>query len=211
MFIDEQGRFISPDLIIGVIGHYYLEKEQGYVLHDIRTSRSVSEYIRNLGGIPYMWKVGHAYAKVKLRELQGIFGGELAGHYYFRDFYYCDSGILAALIVLQVLEKMKREGLSFSQLIGRIAKYAFSGEINFTVEKKLEAIKELKKAVIEKESPKAVYEFDGIRIEFPGWWFNVRPSNTEPYLRLVVEAETREMLDDKLSEIKRILAPFIQN
>lgn len=211
MFIDENGRFISPDLVIGVIGHYFLQQETGYVLHDIRTSRAVSEYIRELGGTPYMWKVGHAYAKVKLRELNGIYGGELAGHYYFRDFFYCDSGILASLIVLNVLETVKAQGLTLSQLIDRIARYAFSGEINFTIEEKQQAMELLKQTITAKEQPSSIFEFDGIRIEFPRWWFNVRPSNTEPYLRLVVEAETEEMLNEKLTLLKETLAPCIRS
>lgn len=209
MFTDERGRFISPDLIIGVIAHFYLKKESGYVLHDIRTSRSVSEYIRSFGSTPYMWKVGHAYAKVKLRELKAIFGGELAGHYYFRDFYHCDSGILAALIVLDVLEQMNAEGKSFSHVIAEISKYAYSGEINFKIEEKEKAMEALKAAFTENEEPTAVHDFDGYRIEFPEWWFNVRPSNTEPYLRLVAEAENEEMLSEKLVRLQEALAPFL--
>jgi phosphomannomutase len=210
MFVDERGLFISPDVIIGVLAHYYLEKEAGYVLHDIRTSRAVAEYIRKRGGKPYMWKVGHAYAKVKLRELGAIYGGELAGHYYFRDFFHCDSGILASLLVLDVLEKMKGQGRNLSELIEEIVKYAYSGEINFRIENKLEAMEKLKSEFCNREQSTALYDFDGYRVEFEQWWFNVRPSNTEPYLRLVVEAETTDMLSEKLEEIKQVLNPYIQ-
>ena len=209
MFVDEQGRFISPDLIIGVLAHFYLEKEKGYVLHYIRTSMAVSEYITSMGGTPYMWKVGHAFAKVKLRELKAIYGGELAGHYYFRDFYHCDSGILACLIVLDVLEMMKKEGLTFSDIISRIAKYAYSGEINYKVGNKQEAMDRLKETLTREEEPAAFYDFDGYRVEFSNWWFNVRPSNTEPYLRLVVEAEDSGILREKTEQIENILEPFI--
>lgn len=209
IFVDEKGKFIQPDLIIGVIGKYYLEKEKGNVLHDIRTSRAVSEYIKSLGGTPYMWKVGHAFAKVKLREIQGIFGGELAGHYYFRDFFNCDSGIFASLIVLDVASRIKKEGMTFSSLIDSIRVYANSGEINFKIDKKKEAMDALKDETTSKEQPTAFYDFDGYRIEFKDWWFNVRPSNTEPYLRLVVEAANEKMLHEKLGELKKIITKYM--
>ena len=208
VFVDENARFIPPDLIIGVLGMYYLEKEKGNVLHDIRTSKAVSEYITGLGGTPFMWKVGHAYAKVKLREISGIFGGELAGHYYFRDFFNCDSGILASLIVLSVACKMKKEGKSFSSIIDSIKKYSNSGEINFRIRQKSEAMEKLKKDFIAKESPTAFFDFDGYRIEFKDWWFNVRSSNTEPYLRLIVEAQNDVLLQKKLSELTSVINSF---
>lgn len=205
MFVDEKGSFISPDLMIGILGLYFLEKERGPVLHDIRTSRGVSEYIERLGGKPYMWKVGHAYAKVKLREIGAVYGGELAGHYYFRDFYNCDSGMLAAILVLNVVSRLKGRGKTVSEIVREVNPYAFSGEINFRIEKKQEAMEALKQTFTEKEKPSAVYDFDGYRIEFPDWWFNVRPSNTEPYLRLVVEGKTRDLMESKLNEIENVL------
>lgn len=208
VFVDEKGRFIPPDLIIGVIGRYYLYKEKGNVLHDIRTSKAVSEYIEGLGGTPHMWKVGHAFAKLKLREIKGIFGGELAGHYYFRDFFNCDSGILASLIVLEVASALKKQGSTFSQLIDSINIYFNSGEINFRIEQKSEAMEYLKEKYNRSELPTAFYDFDGYRIEFNDWWFNVRSSNTEPYLRLVVEAKGKELLSEKLGELKRIIETF---
>ena len=137
MFVDEKGRFVSPDLMIAVLAHYFLEEKglKGNVLQDIRTSKAVAEYIEKLGGKMYMWRVGRAYAAIKLRDIDGIFGGELAGHYYFKDFYYSDSGIMASLIILGILSRMKKQGISFSSLIAVIAKYANSGEINFMIEK----------------------------------------------------------------------------
>jgi phosphomannomutase len=209
VFVDEKGRFVSPDLIIGVLGEYFLDKEKGNVLHDIRTSKAVSEYIEKLGGTPHMWKVGHAYAKVKLKELHAIFGGELAGHYYFRDFFNCDSGIFASLIVLNVVSRMHKAGRTFSSIIDDINIYAYSGEINFRIEKKSEAMEKLKDRYTAKDKPVAVYDFDGYRIEFRDWWFNVRPSNTEPYLRLVVEAHSGSLLKEKLSELKSLLNEFV--
>ncbi len=208
MFVDEKGQFISPDLITGILAEYFLRKEKAPVLHDIRTSRGVSEYISSLGAKPHMWKVGHAYAKVKMRELGAIVGGELAGHYYFRDFFNCDSGILASLIVLQELVRAKKEGLTFSALMGRIPSYANSGELNFKIQNKEGAMEALLNATSRKEPTTAFYDFDGYRVEYRDWWFNVRPSNTEPYLRLVVEAATRGILEEKLVKLKEILSHF---
>jgi phosphomannomutase len=208
MFVDEKGAFVPPDLIIGLMAHHFLKDEKGNVLMDIRTSKSVAEYIEKLGGTPHMWKVGHAFAKLKMRELKAVFGGELAGHYYIRDFYNCDSGILASLIVLEVIAEAKRGGRSFSELIEGIRSYANSGEINFRIEKKQEAMDTLKNRFMDAEKATAFYDFDGYRIEFPLWWFNVRPSNTEPYLRLVVEAKTEDLLNEKLAEIRTVLADF---
>jgi phosphomannomutase len=208
MFVDEKGSFIPPDLIIGVLGRYFLREEKGNVLQDIRTSRSVSEYVEKLGGTPHMWKVGHAFAKLKMRELKAIFGGELAGHYYFRDFYNCDSGVLAALLVLGVAADWKSQGGCFSGLIDEIRTYANSGEINFHIEDKEGAMEALKKHFLSLETPERILDFDGYRIEYHDWWFNVRPSNTEPYLRLVVEARTEEELELRLEELKSVLARF---
>jgi len=210
MFVDENAKFVSPDLIIALLGHYFLEEKglRGNVLQDIRTSKAVGEYIRNLGGTMHTWRVGRAYAALKLREIDGIFGGELAGHYYFKDFYYSDSGIMASLLVLRLVHRFKKEGKSFSQIIGNIKKYANSGEINFRIEKKKEAMDAVRDAVISKEKPDTSYDFDGYRVEFPDWWFNIRPSNTEPYLRLLVEAKTEELLTEKVNFIKNIINQF---
>ncbi len=203
MFVDEKGRFISPDLIIAVMANYFLKGQGEIVLHDIRTSKAVSEYIEDKGGKTFMWKVGHAFAKKKLREIDGIYGGELAGHYYFRDFFYCDSGILASLIVLNVLTSLKDKRTTFSGLIDSIKKYSFSGEINFRVAAKIEVMEDIKKYFTEKEDVVAFYDFDGYRLEFEDWWFNIRPSNTEPYLRLVVEAKTDNLLQKKIDVIEK--------
>jgi len=208
MFVDEKGKFISPDLIIGFMAHYFLEQEHGAVLEDIRTSKAVKEYVEQLGGKMHTWRVGRAYASPKLREIKGIFGGELAGHYYFRDFFYSDSGIMAALIVLNLLSKFKKEGKTMSELIGKIGKYANSGEINFKIEHKKEAMEALKDYFVAEEEPSEILDFDGYRLEFKDWWFNVRPSNTEPYLRLLAEANNHEILDEKIKEINTILKKF---
>lgn len=206
MFLDEKGEFIAPDLIIALLAEYYLKAEKGKdVLYDIRTSWSVKEHIEKLGGKTHMWKVGHAYAKLKLREIDGICGGELAGHYYYKDFFYCDSGILTALVVLNVAARLKKEGKAISEYIAELDKYQSSGEVNFKIKNKKEVMEKLKDYFFAQKEPLNFYDFDGYRLEYKDWWFNVRPSNTEPYLRLVVEAENKELLDQKMAEIDKIM------
>jgi phosphomannomutase len=207
IFLDEEGRFISPDLITAILADYFLkDNSDQHVIFDIRTSRSVSEYIKELGGKPYMWKVGHAFAKLKMRELDAVVGGELAGHYYFRDFYYCDSGLFTSFIVLDVLNKYKKEqGIKLSEVIDKIDNYESSGEINFQIDNKQEVMEKIVNYFKEDDKLKDIYDFDGYRLEFPNWWFNVRPSNTEPYLRLVVEANNKNLLDEKVKLIKSLI------
>ncbi|MBO4646241.1 MAG: phosphomannomutase/phosphoglucomutase [Bacteroidales bacterium] len=211
MFVDEKGTFIPPDLMIAVLGLYFIQEKgmQGQVIQDIRTSKSVTEYINRLGRDVYIWRVGRAYAAMKLREIDGAFGGEFAGHYYFRDFYYSDSAMIAAQVILHVISDMKRKGVTVSQLISQIATYANSGEINFRIEKKKEAMDALKDHFMAQEPSTKFMDFDGYRIEFADWWFNVRPSNTEPYLRLLMEAKSQSMLDAKLEEAREVLSLFI--
>lgn len=207
MFVDELGQFIAPDLMIALMGHYFGEEKKlkGIYIQDIRTSKSVSEYLEKMEFTPYIWRVGRAYAALKLREIDGIFGGEFAGHYYFRDFFYSDSAMMASLIILHIISKFKKKGISLSQIIKQIASYANSGEINFKIEQKQEAMKALKEHFTHQEQPTKIMDFDGYRIEFSDWWFNVRPSNTEPYLRLLMEAKTTELLQEKLNEAKLII------
>jgi phosphomannomutase len=208
MFVDENGRFIQPDIITAVLGDVLLKNETGWVHQDIRTSRSTTEHLEKLGAKVNTWKVGHSFAKNKLRELNAIFGGELSGHYYFRDFFFCDSGMLASLIVLQVANDLKSRGISFSSYIDSIISYAASGEINFRIAQKEAAMERLKSIFSEKYEVLNILDFDGYRLEFADWWFNVRPSNTEPYLRLVVEAKTQETLENYLKEIKAVLKEY---
>ena len=207
MFVDENSRFVSPDLMIAVLGHYFLKErgEKGYVHQDIRSSKAVGEYLAPMGGVMNTWRVGRAYAALKLREIDGVFGGELAGHYYFRDFFYSDSGLLAAILILNVVAKMKAQGVSLSQLIARIEKYQNSGEINFRVEDKKGAMDAVRDYFMSTEKSTAYMDFDGYRVEFPDWWFNIRPSNTEPYLRFLCEANSKELLDEKVAKVREIL------
>ena len=207
MFVDEKGNFVSPDLMIAVLGHYFIGErgEKGYVIQDIRSSKAIGEYLEPMGAKMYTWKVGRANAARRLREIDGIWGGELAGHYYFRDFFYSDSGLLASILILRVLANLKKEGISFSQIIGKIARYQNSGEINFKLTDKQGAMDAVKAHFEEQEKPTAFMDFDGYRVEFPDWWFNIRPSNTEPYLRFICEATTKELLDKKVAEVKSLL------
>ena len=210
MFVDENSRFISPDLMIAVLGHYFLEErgEKGIVLQDIRSSKAVGEYLAPMGGEMHTWRVGRAFAALKLRELDGVYGGELAGHYYFRDFFYSDSGILASILILNVVAKMKAQGVSLSELIARIEKYQNSGEINFRLDRKQEAMDAVRDYFMSREQATASMDFDGYRVEFPQWWFNIRPSNTEPYLRFLCEATTRELLEEKVAKVREIIAKW---
>ena len=210
MFVDEKSRFIAPDLIIALMGHYWLEKRglKGKVLQDIRSSKSVGEYLVPMGAQMATWRVGRAFAAPKLREIDGVYGGEFAGHYYFKEFFYSDSGIMASLIVLSILSDLKREGKTLSQVIDKIAAYNNSGEINFKIERKAEAMEAVKDWFTSVEKPTAIMDFDGYRVEFPDWWFNIRPSNTEPYLRLIAEAKGEKMLQEKVAKAREIIERF---
>ena len=208
MFVDENAEFISPDLMIAVLGHWFLEKkgEKGIVLQDIRSSKAVGEYLTPMGAEMRTWKVGRAFAARKLRELDGVYGGELAGHYYFRDFFYSDSGLLASILILNVVAEMKKKGVTVSGLISRIVRYRNSGEINFRVEDKAGAMDAVRDFFTSAEKPTAMMDFDGYRVEFPDWWFNIRPSNTEPYLRFICEAVSDDLLNEKVNAAGDLLA-----
>ncbi len=209
MFIDERGRFVRPDLITALLAEYLLKQEPGApVLCDIRTSRGVTEAITRLGGVPHLWKVGHAFAKIRMGEINAIVGGELAGHYYFRDFFNCDSALLAAEIVMGVVAETVRAGGTFSALLADVDVYSNTGECNYVVPRKEAAIQALADWVAAGDPPMRSYDFDGLRHEWPDWWFNVRPSNTEPYLRLIAEADTDARLADRKAALDAILADY---
>ncbi len=208
MFIDENGKFVSPDLIIALMGHYFFEfnGREGLVLQDIRSSKAIGEYLAQFGTTVETWRVGRAYGAAKLKEINGLYGGELAGHYYFRDFYYSDSGLVAALIVLDLLSRFKASGFTLSQLINNITPYYNSGEINFKVNEKTAAMAAVVAFYTQKEKPAKYMDFDGYRLDYADFWLNVRPSNTEPYLRFIAEATTKE----KLSELIQTTTSIIQ-
>ena len=196
MFVDETGAFVQPDYLIPVVAAACGVGRGDRVIHDVRTSRGAIDAIRRLGAETVMVPVGHAFAKPALRESGAVCGGELAGHYYFREFHCCDSGALAALKVLGEVAKARRNGRTFSDMMRPIASaYANSGEINFRVEDKDAAIGRALAAMAAK-MPKELSrsEMDGVRVEFEEGWVSIRKSNTEPYLRLVVECAGAERL-----------------
>ena len=195
MFVDETGAFIQPDYLIPTLAATY--PERGTVIHDVRTSRAAIEALRAEGFTPVMGKVGHAFAKVLLRESGAICGGELAGHYYFRDFVHCDSGELAALRLLGAFARAKASGKTISESLAPITrKYANSGEMNFTVDDKPAAIARVLEAAKGLGEETGRSDIDGYRLEFAEGWVSVRQSNTEPLLRLLVECDTPARLDD---------------
>ena len=208
MFVDEKSQFVAPDLVIALMSEYFI-KERGEkaprVLQEIRSSKAVGEFLAQFDVELHTWRVGRAFAAPKLREIDGLWGGELAGHYYFKDFFYSDSGLLASMIVLRIVAALKKEGITLSEAIASIAKYQNSGEINFKLEDKKGAMDAVKEHFMAQEKATAFMDFDGYRVEFPDWWFNIRPSNTEPYLRFICEASSEELLQKKVAEAKDLL------
>ena len=197
MVVDEKGDFVQPDYLIPLVVPVKGEK----VIHDVRTSRGVIEYIREQGGEPMMVPVGHAFAKPILRKIGSIGGGELAGHYYFRDFHGCDSGLLAAIRILGEAAKAKRAGMVFSQLMAPIAtRYANSGELNYRVEDKDGAMERIREWF-----GGEVNDLDGYRMEKPEGWMSVRKSNTEPYLRLLVESQSEALMREWIRGAEKII------
>ncbi len=198
-FVDETGQAVGSDLMTALIGGELLEREPGKaVLFDLRSSRAVAEYIAEKGGIPVRERVGHSFMKATLRKRDGIFGGELAGHYYFRDHFNADSSIGA---VVEILNLLRSSGKPLSALVQPLRRYAKSPEINFEVEDKQGKIEELARRYGDAE----IDYLDGITFQYPTWWGNVRPSNTEPFLRLVLEASTPEELEQRQKELFEIL------
>ena len=195
MFVDERGGFVQPDFLIPFVVPLGGNK----VIHDVRTSRGTIDFIRAHGGEPLMVPVGHVFAKKVLRGSGAIGGGELAGHYYFRDFHCCDSGILAAIRILEKIAESKRNGASFSQMVAPVKGcWANSGERNYRCENKDAAMERVKSAFSGE-----VNNLDGYRIEMPEGWISVRKSNTEPYLRLIVEAESDALMRSWIEKAER--------
>jgi phosphomannomutase len=198
-FIDERGEAIGSDLMTGLVAGELLARDPGKaVLYDLRSSRAVHEYIEEHGGIPVRERVGHSFMKATLRKRDGIFGGELAGHYYFRDHYYADCALLT---VVEALNLLRETGKPMSELVQPLRRYAKSPEINFVVDDKQGKITEL----AERYADARIDYLDGITFQYPTWWANVRPSNTEPFLRLVLEASSREELESREEELIAIL------
>jgi len=198
-FIDEHGDSVGSDLATALIAGELLAGHPGAaVVYDLRSSRAVAEYIRERGGTPIRERVGHSFIKATLREHDGLFGGELAGHYYFRANYTADCALMA---VFEMLNLLWRRPVPMSALVAPLRRYAKSPEINFAVEDK-----EAKMAMLaERFADGEIDHLDGITVSYPSWWFNVRPSNTEPYLRLVAEADTQRLLDQRLEALIALL------
>lgn len=198
-FVDERGEPVGNDLTTALIAGELLAREPGsHIVYDLRSSRAVAEYIREKGGVPVRERVGHSFIKATLRKNGGIFGGELAGHYYFRDTFTADNALLAVFLVLDLLWKT---GKPFSELVAPLERYSKSQETNFQVEDKQGKIELL----AERYSDGEIDYLDGITVQYPDWWFNVRPSNTEPYLRLVCEAKDDAQLESRMAELIGLL------
>jgi len=199
MMVDEDGNNITCDLITALMVPYFLEKHpNSAVVYDLRSSHVVQEEIIKYGGIPRRERVGHAFMKKSLRDSHAIFGGELSGHFYYRDNFYADSGMITLVHMLNILSQTDEP---LSELIRPLRRYSASGEINFEVDDKEEVMKVLAR----KYGDGQYDDLDGVMIQFKDWWFNVRPSNTEPLLRLNVEAKNPDLLDEKLAELEDFL------
>jgi phosphomannomutase len=199
MFIDELGNDIRCDLMTALLSRHFLDDNPGAaVIYDLRSSRAVSEEIRAAGGLPRRERVGHSFMKKSMSDFRGVFGGELSGHFYFRDNYNCDS---AAIVLATVASVLSDQGATLSEMIAPLRRYSHSGEINFEVEDKEAALKEIVAAFSDAEIDWA----DGATCQYEKWWCNVRPSNTEPLLRLCLEAETKRMMNSKIAVITKML------
>jgi len=174
------------------------------VVYDLRSSRVVREEIQNAGGVPKRERVGHSFMKKALADSRGVFGGELSGHFYFRDNFKCDSGAIAFAKALSVFSQYD---MPASHVLKPLLRWHSSGEINFEVEDKAGAIK----ALAERYKDASIDYLDGITVEFDSWWFNVRQSNTEPLLRLNLEANTADLLKQKLDELSKQLGTPVHN
>jgi phosphomannomutase len=197
--VDERAQGVSGSLVTALVAEAMLEREPGArVIHNLICSWVVPEVIREHGGEPIRTRVGHSLIKKVMADTGAIFGGEHSGHYYFRDHYRADSGIIAALIVL---ERRSVAGVPMSELLRPYRRYHASGEINSEVHDQVGAIERVAQAHRDGRQDR----LDGLTVEYPDWWFNVRPSNTEPLLRLNVEARTEELLEAKTREVLRVI------
>jgi phosphomannomutase len=199
MMVDEHGRNIGCDLLTSLLAPYFLQKNpKSAIVYDLRSSHVLQEEILKHGGIPRRERVGHSFMKKSLRDSHAAFGGELSGHFYYRDNFYADSGMITLVHVLNVLSQSDK---SLSELIEPLRRYASTGEVNFEVDDKAAMMKELARIY----SSGQVDDLDGVTVQFKDWWFNCRPSNTEPLLRLIIEAKSEDMLDEKFNELKNQL------
>jgi len=202
-FIDGGGEFIAGDFITALLAEAFLLKHPGAkVVYDVRASYAVKDIVARYGGTALMNRVGHAFFKRRMREENAIFGGEVTGHYYFRDNFYADNGFIPALLILELMSK---KGQTLSELLAPLrAKYFISGEINTKVPN-MDAVAQKLDVIAAQYSTGHTYHMDGFSAEFPDWHFNVRPSNTEPLLRLNLEALTPELMERKRDEVLALI------
>ncbi|MGD8620733.1 MAG: phosphomannomutase/phosphoglucomutase [Anaerolineales bacterium] len=194
-FVDELGNRVPADLVIALIAEYYLQKSPGAtILYDLRSSHAVPERIEALGGKPEKTRVGHSFIKQKMRQESALFAGELSGHYYFQDIGYIDSGLMAMIVMLNLLGRQRKP---LSELVDPLMKYARSGEINIAIDKPDQLMKYLASTYRDGKQE----HLDGLTVEYADWWFNLRQSHTEPVVRLVIEANDESLLDQKSSTI----------
>ncbi|GLX98499.1 phosphomannomutase/phosphoglucomutase [Herbidospora sp. NBRC 101105] len=203
--IDEKGASVSPSTITALVAARELAKHPGAtVIHNLITSRGVPEIIKENGGVPVRTRVGHSFIKAEMARTGAVFGGEHSAHYYFRDFWYADSGMLAALHVLAALGEQDRP---LSEVLAAYARYSASGEINSTVADQAAATAKVREVFGSREGV-TFDELDGLTVTGPTWWFNLRPSNTEPLLRLNAEGDDEVTMagvrDDVLKEVRGI-------
>jgi phosphomannomutase len=201
VFLDERSNAVGCDLITALLARDYLsqpENKGAAVVYDLRSSRVVPDIVKENGGVPRRERVGHAFIKSAMAQSNAIFGGEVSGHYYFRHSFYADSGAVALARVASLLSSSRG---AFSEMIQPLRRYARTGEMNFRIEDKEGAIRKLAEAY----RSQAIDYLDGITIDGGAWWFNVRKSNTEPFLRLNLEAANADALAATLSDLKCIL------
>ena len=201
IFVDENQKMIGCDIITALLARDFLQLHQNKgstIVYDLRSSHVVPDEVKSAGGIPRRDRVGHAFIKKTMSETKAVFGGELSGHFYFRDNFFADSGAIAFARVLSVLSAQPK---SIGELVAPLHRYSQTGEVNFQVEDKDGKIRELADAYKKGQ----VDYLDGITVDFGDWWFNVRKSNTEPLLRLNLEAKTPQLKEEKFAELKKIL------
>jgi phosphomannomutase len=201
MFMDERGKTIGCDLVTAIIARDFLqmpENKGSVIVYDLRSSHVVADEVKAAGGVPKRDRVGHAFLKKTLAETQAVFGGELSGHFYFRDNFFADSGAIAFARMLSILSGQEKP---LSELVAPLYRYSQTGEVNFQVEDKDGKIRELADAYKKFQ----IDYLDGITVDLGDWWFNVRKSNTEPLLRLNLETKTPTMLKEKFAELKKYL------
>jgi phosphomannomutase len=202
-FITGSGEFVSGDFVTALLAEAFLMKHPGSsIIYDLRASHAVRDVVASYGGTALMNRVGHAFIKQRMRETNAIFGGEVTGHYYFRDNFYADNGFIPALLMLEL---MSRKGKSLHELIEPLAaKYFISGEIN-TKLAHMDHVPAKLQQIADKYKDGTQARLDGLSVEYPDWHFNVRPSNTEPLLRLNLEAKTKAMMEAKRDEVLALI------